>query len=41
MAAELTTDALADVLERWHLAAAEGYANGQPPDRRLPDDRPS
>jgi glycosyltransferase involved in cell wall biosynthesis len=32
-AAELTTDRLSDVLEAWHLAAAERFANGRPADR--------
>ncbi len=32
-AAELTTDRLADVLETWHVAAAERFANGTPADR--------
>lgn len=31
--AELGIDRLADVLERWHRAAAERYAEGAPPDR--------
>jgi glycosyltransferase involved in cell wall biosynthesis len=35
-AAALTTDALADALEEWHLAAIDGYPHGTPPDRRLP-----
>jgi glycosyltransferase involved in cell wall biosynthesis len=32
---ELTVDRLADVLERWHVAAADRFANGRPEDRRL------
>jgi glycosyltransferase involved in cell wall biosynthesis len=34
-AAVLTTDRLADVLEEWHLAATVGFADGEPPHRRL------
>jgi glycosyltransferase involved in cell wall biosynthesis len=34
-AAELTVDRLADVLERWHLAAASRFAGGTPADREL------
>jgi len=36
LADELTTDHLADTFEAWHQAAAERFANGQPPDRKLP-----
>lgn len=36
LADELTTDHLADTFEAWHRAAAEGFSNGPPPDRRLP-----
>jgi glycogen(starch) synthase len=36
IAAELTTDRLADVFEDWHRAAAAGYPDGPPPDRPLP-----
>ncbi len=32
-AAEFSVDRLADVLEQWHLAAATGYASGEPPHR--------
>ena len=35
VAAELTTDRLADVLEAWHLAAADRFVGGQPADRPL------
>ena len=35
VARELTTDRLADVFEQWHLAAAEGFPDGQPADRPL------
>jgi glycosyltransferase involved in cell wall biosynthesis len=34
-AAELDVDRLADVLEAWHVAAAEGFARGRPPERQL------
>jgi glycosyltransferase involved in cell wall biosynthesis len=34
-AADLDVDRLADVLEAWHIAAAEGFARGRPPDRQL------
>jgi glycosyltransferase involved in cell wall biosynthesis len=34
-AGELNVDRLAEVLHQWHLAAAEGYAQGRPPDRVL------
>lgn len=34
-AAELTTDHLADVFEAWLTAAADGFRDGRPPDRRL------
>jgi hypothetical protein len=34
-ATELGVDRLAEVLEAWHLAAAEGFANGRPGDRVL------
>jgi glycosyltransferase involved in cell wall biosynthesis len=33
-AAELTVDRLAEVLEVWHVGAAERFTNGVPPDRR-------
>jgi glycosyltransferase involved in cell wall biosynthesis len=33
-AAQLTVDRLADVLEEWHLAAAQGFPDGPPSDRR-------
>jgi glycosyltransferase involved in cell wall biosynthesis len=33
--ADLTVDRLADVLEAWHVAAAERFAHGRPPHRRL------
>ncbi|HEV2686724.1 MAG TPA: glycosyltransferase, partial [Actinomycetota bacterium] len=36
LADELTTDHLAEVFEAWHQAVAERFANGQPPDRKLP-----
>lgn len=36
IAAELTTDRLADVFEAWHVAAASGYPDGPPPDRPMP-----
>lgn len=36
LADELTTDHLADVFAAWHKAAAARFANGQPPDRKLP-----
>jgi glycosyltransferase involved in cell wall biosynthesis len=32
-AAQLTADTLADVMERWHLAAAARFADGEPPHR--------
>lgn len=35
-AADLSVDRLAEVLERWHLAAADRYANGEPPHRPPP-----
>jgi glycosyltransferase involved in cell wall biosynthesis len=35
-ARDLTVDALADVLERWHLAAAAGYQDGEPAHRAAP-----
>lgn len=35
LAAELTTDRLADVFAEWHDAAVAGYRYGQPPDRPL------
>jgi hypothetical protein len=35
-AAGLTADDLAEVLEAWHVAAADRFAGGQPPARRLP-----
>jgi glycosyltransferase involved in cell wall biosynthesis len=35
-AGALTSDALADALEEWHVAAVEGYRGGTPADRRLP-----
>jgi len=35
-AADLSVDALADVLERWHAAAAAGYADGEPAHRAQP-----
>lgn len=34
-ARELTVDRVADVLEQWHMAAANGFANGVPADRPL------
>jgi len=34
-ATELSVDRLADVLETWHLAAAEHFVNGRPADRVL------
>ena len=34
-AEDLTVDRLADVLETWHVAAAEGYSSVTPPPRRL------
>jgi glycosyltransferase involved in cell wall biosynthesis len=34
-AEELDVDRLADVLEAWHLAAAERFINGRPPERQL------
>lgn len=37
IAAELTTDRLADTLEAWHVAAAVGFSDGAPPDRPLLD----
>lgn len=36
LAAALTTDRLADTLERWHVGAASGYPDGPPPDHVLP-----
>jgi glycosyltransferase involved in cell wall biosynthesis len=33
--AQLDVDELADALERWHVAAAERFVHGRPPDRRL------
>ncbi|HLW16278.1 MAG TPA: glycosyltransferase family 4 protein [Actinomycetota bacterium] len=36
LAEELTTDHLADAFEVWHQAAVEHFANGAPPDRKLP-----
>jgi glycogen synthase len=40
-AEELDVERLTDVLEAWHAAAADGFANGEPPARRLdlPDPR--
>lgn len=35
VAAELTTDRLADTFEEWHVAVARGFPNGPPPDRPL------
>lgn len=35
-AAELSVDRLAEVLEAWHRAAAEGFADGPPPPRPAP-----
>jgi glycogen synthase len=35
-AAELTNDRLVDVLERWHAAVADRFADGRPPDRPAP-----
>ena len=35
-AADLSVDVLADVLERWHIAAASGYADGEPEHRAQP-----
>ena len=35
VAAELTTDRLADVFEAWHVGAASGFADGPPADRPL------
>jgi SAM-dependent methyltransferase len=32
---ELDVDHLADVLEEWHVAAAEGFTHGRPADRKL------
>jgi glycosyltransferase involved in cell wall biosynthesis len=40
-AEELNVDRLADVLERWHVAAAERFAAGRPEDRRLALQEPS
>jgi glycosyltransferase involved in cell wall biosynthesis len=37
-AAELTVDRLADVLEEWHVAAADRFSNGRPSERRSPLD---
>jgi hypothetical protein len=34
-ATELDVDRLADVFEAWHIAAAERFAHGTPPDREL------
>lgn len=34
-ASELSVDRLAEVLETWHLAAADRFAHGRPPDRVL------
>ena len=34
-AADLTVDRLAEVMERWHLAAAGGFRDALPDDRRL------
>jgi glycogen synthase len=36
LADELTTDRLADTFEEWHIAVAESFPHGTPPDRRLP-----
>jgi glycosyltransferase involved in cell wall biosynthesis len=33
---ELTVDRLAEVLETWHMGAANGFADGRPPDRPRP-----
>ena len=35
-AADLGVDRLAEVLEHWHLAAAAGYAEGEPAHRPRP-----
>ncbi|HEU5082096.1 MAG TPA: glycosyltransferase family 4 protein [Acidimicrobiales bacterium] len=35
VAAELTTERLADTFEAWHAAAADGFAHGIPPERPL------
>jgi glycogen synthase len=35
-ARELTVDRLTDVLEQWHIAAADRFAHGVPPDRPAP-----
>jgi glycogen synthase len=35
-AGDLSVDRLADVLEQWHVAAASGYADGEPPHRPPP-----
>lgn len=35
VATELTIDRLADTVEAWHVAAAEGFPNGEPPQRAL------
>ncbi|HEY1740693.1 MAG TPA: methyltransferase domain-containing protein, partial [Acidimicrobiia bacterium] len=32
---QLDVDALADTLEQWHVAAASGFRDGRPPDRKL------
>ncbi len=40
-AADLTVDTLADVLEQWHLAAAIGFRDGEPPHRPPPAAGPS
>ena len=36
LANDLTTDHLADTFEAWHVATAERFANGLPPNRKLP-----
>jgi glycosyltransferase involved in cell wall biosynthesis len=35
VAAELNIENLATMLEAWHVAAADGYPNGDPPPRTL------
>lgn len=35
VAAEFTIDRLADVMELWHVAAAQGFPDGEPPHRTL------
>jgi glycogen synthase len=40
-ASELDVDNLADVFESWHVAAADGYPSGGPPDRQVDIPEPS